>query len=227
MILKSQWLIVKNQKPNMKKTILILSLVATVASVCVAQHTAKAKEIKQRVVKAFGGKKALQSIKTFAYTLNGQKVVIDFDKRLLKKELTRSKTQFYENGKAWEIAIGEKKMLSKAKAARLGNTFFYNFLCMLTNDRIQWKFIKSTIYAKQAVDIVRISDVKHSLDLFVARNGEILTSASPKEDGTYDSYADELEYVTLNKGVRFPLVFRIMRNGKASYEGRFENVKIE
>ena len=114
--------------------------------------------------------------------------------------------------------------LSDAQSQRLANNFFYNFIGMLQNAKVQWTFVKNTTYRKQQVRIVRVIDGQDQLDLFVNAQGDIVTSSTPDAAGNYGYYADELEYKNVGKGVRFPLIFKVFRDGKCTYEGEFKNV---
>lgn len=203
-----------------------------------AQAPVNGLTIKQEIIQAFGGKKAIQRVKTFSYTLEKgapqqtkitEKITMDFKAKYLKKTFEKegvSITQVYKNGQGWEIKKGKQTKLSDAQSQRLANNFFYNFIGMLQNAKVQWKYIKNIIYREQKVRVVRVVDGQNKLDLFVNAKGDIVTSSTPDAAGNYSYYADELKYKKVGKGVRFPLIFKVFRGGKCTYEGRFKGVVI-
>ncbi|HAS40918.1 MAG TPA: hypothetical protein DCS93_10580 [Microscillaceae bacterium] len=203
-----------------------------------SQETTQALAIKQEIIKAFGGKKALRSVKTFAYTLQKgvpekpkttEKWVLDFAQNRIEKRMTKDGQtiiQRYENGQGWEVKSSKQSKLDTKATKRLTNNFFYNFIGMLQDDSIRWEFIKNTIYRKQKVRIVRVSNTVHRLDLFVNKQGEIVTSSTPDSTGKYSYFADEFEYKPVGQRIRFPLVFRVFEANKCTYEGVFSNVLI-
>ncbi|OJJ23489.1 hypothetical protein BKI52_03760 [marine bacterium AO1-C] len=223
----------------MKKTILTTSFIICCCYFGKAQELTQGQSIKEEVLKVFGGKTALQTVKTFAYTLEkgvpdqpktAEKVMLNFTKRFIKKTFEKEgKTisHIYQNGKGWEMKQGKKTPLTDKLTKRLTNNFFYNFIGMLQDNDLQWKFIKNTTYRAQDVRIVRVMNDEHQLDLFVNKKGEVVTSSTPNESGKYNYYADEYEYKAVGKGIRFPLIFRVFKAGKCTYEGMFKNVVVK
>ncbi|EAY26007.1 hypothetical protein [Microscilla marina] len=223
----------------MKKTTLVVWVCLLWANTTVAQSLPKGQAIKQQVIQFFGGKKALKKVRKLSYTLEmgvpGQarlkeQVWVHFKRKRLRKTFTRKGkkvTQYYKKGKAWEGRGKHKRFLAKDETDKLGNVFFYNFLGMLNNPQVQWQWLKETTYQNQKVAIVKAADATHSLDLFVTASGKILTTGMPNpQSGEYEVLADELEYVNIGKGIKFPLVFKVYSNGVLVYIGRFKNVKV-
>ncbi|WP_299457054.1 hypothetical protein [uncultured Microscilla sp.] len=222
-----------------KKTTLVVWLCLLWANVTIAQNLPKGQVIKQQIIQFLGGKKALKKVRKLSYTLEmgvpgqarlSEEVWIHFKRKRLKKTFTRQGkkvTQYYKKGKAWEGRGKHKRLLSEDETDKLSNVFFYNFLGMLTNPKVQWQWRKETTYQNQKVAIVKASDATHRLDLFVAASGKILTTGMPNpKNGEYEVLADELEYVNIGKGVKFPLVFKVYSNGVLVYKGRFKHIKV-
>ena len=78
----------------MKKILFLVSWVMLLASESYAQTPANGLSIKQEIIKAFGGKKAIQRVKTFSYTLEKgapqqtksvEKITLNFKAKYLKK----------------------------------------------------------------------------------------------------------------------------------------------
>ena len=222
----------------MMKSILLAGLIFSSYHLGQTQSLKRGQAIKQEVIKAFGGKKALQTVKTFAYILEtgvpGQpktteKWRLDFAQRHIEKITNKDGQtiiQRYENGQGWEVKSGKRSRLADKSTKRLTNNFFYNFIGMLQDENIRWEFIKHRSYRNQPVRVVRVSNASHRLDLFVNQRGEIITSSTPNITGKYSYFADEFEYKLIGQGVRFPLVFKIFVAGKCTYEGVFKNILI-
>jgi hypothetical protein len=223
----------------MKKTIITCGIWLLLTNLAFAQNAPKGQAVKQKVVEFFGGKKALKKLRKLSYTLEkgvpnqatiNEQIWVHFKRKRLKKIFTRkgqTVTQYAKNGKAWEGKGRQKRLLAKADTKRLTNVFFYNFLAMLKDPKIQWLWLKETTYQDQSVAIVRVADKTYTLDLFVAPNGKILTSStSDDKTGEYEVFADELEYVEIGKGLKFPLVFKVYSNGMLVYQGRFKDMKV-
>ena len=220
------------------KSLLLISALCCFYQGGWSQDTEQAQAVKQEVIKAFGGKKALRSVKTFAYTLQKgvpgkpkatEKWVLHFAQNRIENRMTKDGQtiiQRYENGQGWEVKSGKQSKLDTKATKRLTNNFFYNFIGMLQDESIRWEFIKNTIYREQKVRIVRVSNTAHRLDLFVNKQGEIITSSTPDSTGKYSYFADEFEYKSVGQGIRFPLVFRVFEANNCTYEGVFSNVLI-
>lgn len=220
----------------MRTVITGLFFMACSIQVGLAQGLAKGQMIKKEVLRTFGGYKALKQVKTMSYTLekgtpekakSSEKVVVNFQQQYLKKVLLGKQpptVHIYEQGRGWEMKGKQKTALTQAQTRSLKSIFFYNFLGMLINDKIQWEFIRDMTYRSQIVRVVRVSAPTYQLDLLVAKNGEIVSSSSPDNKGQYNYFADEFEYKDIGQGVRFPLVFKVFRGQKLTYEGKFKNV---
>lgn len=220
----------------MRTVITGMFFLACSIQVGLAQNLAQGQMIKKEVLRAFGGHKALKQIKTLSYTLekgapektkSSEKVVVNFQQQYLKKVLLDKQpptVHIYEQARGWEMKGKQKIALTQAQTKSLESIFFYNFLGMLINDKIRWEFIRNMTYRGQTVRVVRVSDPTYQLDLLVAKNGEIVTSSSPDDKGHYNYFADELEYKEIGQGVRFPLVFKVFRGKKLTYEGKFKNI---
>lgn len=223
----------------MKKTIITCCLWVLLSNLTLAQNLQKGQVVKQKIVAFMGGEKALKKLRKLSYTLEkgvpnqakvSEQVWIHFKRKRLKKNFTRKGqqvTQYYKKGKAWEGKGKQKRLLAKAETKRLGSDFFYNFLAMLKNPQIQWQWLKATTYQDQTVAIVRVLDGANMLDLFVTPKGKILTSSTlDAKTGEYEVFADELEYVDIGKGLKFPLLFKVYSSGMLVYEGRFKDMKV-
>ncbi len=228
--------ILKMKMPGLKLLIIITCLVIF-NQITYSQVINTGASIKQEVMKAFGGEAAMKQVKELTYTLEKgkiggaktkERVTIYFRDVEVKQVFSKEGvaiTRLYSNGRIWEKKNGNTVELPKEQSKKLSNLFFYNFIGLLKDDLVKWKFIKSTTYRQQPVRIVRVSNEQYQLDLFINRQGEIVTSASPKV-GPYLYYADEFEYKSIGKGIRFPLVFKVAKDGKYTYKGKFKEVEV-
>ncbi|WP_089318623.1 hypothetical protein [Pontibacter ummariensis] len=201
------------------------------------------------MIKAFGGRKALQGLKEFQYTLRRTtyqadqvirtetRYTLDLSQNYLtvceKTSEGDSVLKQIDQSGAWLIQHEHKQALSQQEKEALQRVFFYNFIPMLRNEKLRFTFVNGTTYKGRQAAIVRVSDPENPklvLDLFMdAENGQILTSSKATE-GSQDPYpyfADELEYSSIGKGVIFPLVYQVYVNGKLSSEGKFEDVGLK
>ena len=232
----------------------LLLLFFTCCYTCLMAQTSeglqKGAEIRTRMYKSIGGEKAVKQLRKFNYTLVRTTYVPNSDSTItsaavytidLRNRYISTSTQTPEGpvikkiGKdgAWLIEQGQRKPLPQEEQAALERTFFYNFIPMLQDEQLQFRYVRSTIYNDRGVDIVRVTDPENpalSLDLFVdEENGQVLTSSKPGTDEgiVYPYYADELEYVPVGKGIIFPLVYKIYVRGSLTSEGLFKNVQVK
>ena len=195
------------------------------------------------MLKAFGGKKNLDKMEYVTYTLsrsaymeNGDTVrtkqlwYVHLQKPLVIRldigagDTTTFSTSFYNpeelSEKAEERVIYEGLLRSR----------FFNFLYLLTSAEARFEYVKPYTYHNSQVDIIRASSRQHpqlTVDLFVNKRGQILTSSSPNPaSGEYVRFADELDYVKVAGKITFPLVYRIVQEEKVLAEGLFSDMQI-
>jgi len=204
--------------------------------------------VKERMLAAFGGKQAIKRLKQFQYTLvqtaylpettdtAETKYTLDLQKRYITVSAqtpTGTVIKTIRGDGGWLIKEGKQAPLTEQEKAALMRTFFFNFVPMLQNEQLQFAYLRSSTYQNRSVDLVRVTDPANAqltIDLFVDQeNGQVLTSSSPvgsAADAAYPYYADELDYVPVGKGIIFPLVYRIYKQGKLSTEGVFTQVRV-
>ncbi|MCX2739611.1 hypothetical protein [Pontibacter anaerobius] len=226
----------------MKKHILLLLflLCYTCAQSQSSDASTKGAAARARMLNAFGGEQLIREATHFSYTLtrstpggtsSSATYVLDLQNRFITTTTqTPAGTEMksIDASGAWQSINGQRKPLPEQGQEVLLRTFFFNFIPMLQNKQLQFVYLRSDKYKTRWVDVVRVSD-PHSktlvLDLFIDQeNGQVLTSSREDENGQYLYFADELEYEPVGGGYTFPLVFQIVKDGKVTSEGRFEEV---
>ena len=199
--------------------------------------------ILSRMWKVFGGKKNLNKMEYVTYTLtrsayqeNGDTVrtkqlwYVHLQKPLVIRldigagDTTTSSTSFY---KPEELSIHAEE---RAIYEGLLRARFFNFLYLLTSPDATFTYVKPYTYHNSPVDIIRVSSRQHpqlTVDLFVNKKGEIVTSSSPNPaSDEYARFADELEYARIAGKITFPLIYRIVQQEKVLAEGLFSDMEI-
>lgn len=193
------------------------------------------------MVQALGGQSAIDSIKSFTYTLTQSTLTGPSSSKNYHLNLQHQYISVSSNSGAelvsigpdgaWKTVNGKRQALLPEEQATLRRPFFFNFIPMLQNKQLLFSYLRSDMYGNRRVDIVRVSDPDNNaliLDLFIDReNGQVVTSSKPNPDGTYPYFADELEYEPIGEGIIFPLVYRVLVDGKVTSQGRFENIRLE
>ncbi|GAB3198052.1 hypothetical protein GCM10027293_13950 [Pontibacter aydingkolensis] len=202
--------------------------------------------VKAAMLKAMGGEETIKGVDYFNYSINRTAYntdttvtrtyfVLDLNNRFITEtSYTPTDTIIKEigAGSSWLTKAGVKMPLPIEDKQRLQRTFYTNFLPMLQNDTLVYKYKMRTKYKGRQVDVLQVyMPDKQTLimDMFVdTKNGSILTSSRPDDKtGKYTYYADELDYQPIGKGVIFPLVYQIWVNESMVTEGKFENVVVE
>ncbi|MBW7466463.1 hypothetical protein ABID22_000663 [Pontibacter aydingkolensis] len=230
------------------KKISLLFLVCFCTAVQAQQNRAsvKAMRVKAAMLKAMGGEETIKGVDYFNYSINRTAYntdttvtrtyfVLDLNNRFITEtSYTPTDTIIKEigAGSSWLTKAGVKMPLPIEDKQRLQRTFYTNFLPMLQNDTLVYKYKMRTKYKGRQVDVLQVyMPDKQTLimDMFVdTKNGSILTSSRPDDKtGKYTYYADELDYQPIGKGVIFPLVYQIWVNESMVTEGKFENVVVE
>ena len=231
---------------TMKRILFILFLLTyTLACTQAQTNDPRVMKVKQAMLHALGGEKAINGIKHFnyaiirtAYGTDTTTTRTDYTLDLVRqhvqeKQVFASDTiikKIDDNG-AWLVKNGYKTPLPEKDVARLQRILLTNFIPMLRNKALVYEYKQRSTYKGRQVDIIKVyTPQKQSLilDLFVdVENGQILTSSRPDENGKYGYYADELEYRPIGEGVVFPLVYQIWIDEKKTAEGRFVDVVIK
>lgn len=231
----------------MRKFTTILMILFSITAY--GQETAtdtKARQVKASILQAFGGKKALLKPVHFSYTISRTAYGIDTtftrthialdlnSKFVTETRYTPTDTVIKEIGAngSWVTKSGIRKPLPTEDEQRLQQFFYTNFIPMLRNEALVYTYKMRTIYKGRQADVVQVYTPQKKaliMDLFVdAVNGRIITSSRPGEKtGTYNYYADELDYQPIGEGIIFPLTYQVWTQGKLTVTGRFEDVLIK
>ncbi|MFD2248277.1 hypothetical protein [Pontibacter ruber] len=201
----------------------------------------KAKIVKTRMLRAFGGKKDLSKIESITYTLSRktykegdtvstkqlwymhlqQPLVVRLD--ITGTDTTAVATTTYKEG---------KDTTNEAKAAyeALLRARFFNFLYLLTTPEAEFTYLSQSTYRNSPVDIVRVTSSQNAqwtLDLFVNKKGEVVTSSSVNPtSGKYERFGDEYAYEKVAGNIVFPLQYRIVQQDKVLSEGLFSELQV-
>ncbi|HEY1025745.1 MAG TPA: hypothetical protein VGE26_11315 [Sphingobacteriaceae bacterium] len=174
--------------------------------------------------KAFGGTRDLERVNHITYTLTRTSYQ--------NGDTVKTRHLWYMNMKKPEVLrfdISGKDTIASTQATdALLRSRSFNFLYMLASPDITYKFEKKHIYQGQQVSIVSANDNSSgaALDLFVTDDGRIVTSSTAdRVTGRYETFADEEQYMPVGDIV-FPMVYRVIRDGKVSAEGLFTELTI-
>lgn len=225
--------------------ILLMLSAATSASaepLPTAKHPTKlVKSIKTRMMRVFGGKRQLEKIDYITYCLS-QEVYKNGDiiasRQLwymhLKKPLV---VKLDIIGQDTVTSIISPRSAKESGGSRNGNisasllrSRFFNFLYLLTAPEVEFIYVKQEIYKNIKVDIVRVTnklDPSMSLDLFVSKKGEIITSSYPDPaTGTYKSFGDEYCFEKVTNKISFPLHYKVVQHGDVLAGGLFSDFRV-
>lgn len=192
--------------------------------------------------RAFGGEKKLKALDYVSYSLS-RTVYRDEDTAtteqlwfvhmrkplVIKLEINGQDTTMHATDLLPLISALENQE-ERAVHERLLRSRFFNFLYLLHAPEADFAFIAKQTYQSEPVDVIRVTDrldQKVSLDLFVNREGEVVTSSTiDPESGQYEVFGDEFAYERIAGGLVFPLQYKVVQLGKLLVEGTFSNMQV-
>ncbi|MHC2992587.1 hypothetical protein OB13_13705, partial [Pontibacter sp. HJ8] len=201
----------------------------------------KGQSVRESMVKAFGGEKNVNKIRLIEYTAldisyhsdssitTSTRYRLDLQRRFITattRENGVTVVKAIDESGAWKRTNGEKEPLLPEEEEKLKHILFLNFLSILQNKDLQYEYVLVCQYKGHTADVVRITNPtqpSEQINLFVSKaDGTILASSRQDPDKANQpiSYADELEYKEIGRGIVFPHAYQVFVNGEMASEGR-------